>query len=445
MNIVSVSTSDRAGGAEKVALDLFQGYRAQGHASRLAVGTKHLADPDIFEIPRRPQPVSATTRLLLRLRRPLVRREGRLPGARRLRGLLENGIHDYPALEDRLGRERFSFPGTRAVLDAGPGPVDILHCHNLHGDYFDLRQLPQLSRWAKLFLTLHDAWLLSGHCAHSFACQRWQTGCGACPDLNIPPAIQADGTAYNWSRKKSIYQRGRFHVATPCQWLMDKVQRSILAAGMVEARVIPYGVNLDIFRPGNPLTAREQLGLPAKASVIFFAANYVKTSYWKDFATMESTIKIVADRNPSQEIIFVALGEAAPELRIGRTEVRFAPFQSDPQVVAGYYQAADIYLHAAHADTFPNTVLEALACGVPVVASQVGGIPEQVDEGLTGFLVPERDPAAMAERVEYLLQEPERRRQLGRRAQEIARQRFDANRHVQDYLHWFADIQGQRA
>jgi len=135
---------------------------------------------------------------------------------------------------------------------------------------------------------LHDAWLLSGHCAHSFACQRWQTGCGACPDLNIPPAIQADGTAYNWSRKKSIYQRGRFHVATPCQWLMDKVQRSILAAGMVEARVIPYGVNLDIFRPGNPLTAREQLGLPAKASVIFFAANYVKTSYWKDFATMES-------------------------------------------------------------------------------------------------------------------------------------------------------------
>jgi len=118
MNIVSVSTSDRAGGAEKVALDLFQGYRAQGHASRLAVGTKHLADPDIFEIPRRPQPVSATTRLLLRLRRPLVRREGRLPGARRLRGLLENGIHDYPALEDRLGRERFGQCWTRGRVQS---------------------------------------------------------------------------------------------------------------------------------------------------------------------------------------------------------------------------------------------------------------------------------------------------------------------------------------
>jgi glycosyltransferase involved in cell wall biosynthesis len=440
MNIVSVSTSDAAGGAEKVARDLFQAYRAKGHTSRLAVGTKRLDDQDVFEIPRRPQPVPATSKVLLRLRRPLMAYEGRIRGAKRLRLALDNLISDVPAIEDNLGRERMSFPGTRDVLDQSPGQPDILHGHNLHGDFFDLRQLPELSRRVRVFLTLHDAWLLSGHCAHSFACERWRTGCGACPDLNIPPAIRVDGTAYNWSRKQKIYRHSRLYVATPCRWLMDKVEQSILAEGIVEARVIPYGVNLDIFRPGNKLAIREQMGLPADACVIFFASNYIQSSYWKDFPTMMRTVEILADRVHDQKVIFIALGEAAPDTRMGTAEVRFVPFQQDPGVVARYYQAADIYLHAAHADTFPNTVLEALACGVPVVATRVGGIPEQVEEGVTGYLVPERDPAAMASRVEQLIRDLERRRLFSQQARQTAQKRFNFDRHVQDYLQWFADV-----
>jgi len=64
--------------------------------------------------------------------------------------------------------------------------------------------------------------------------------------------------------------------------------------------------------------------------------------------------------------------------RIGQAEVKFVPYQSSPEDVAKYYQIADVYVHAARADTFPNTVLEALACGAPVVATAVGGIPEQI-------------------------------------------------------------------
>ena len=97
------------------------------------------------------------------------------------------------------------------------------------------------------------------------------------------------------------------------------------------------------------------------------------------------------------------LGEASPPERIGDVEIRFVPYLKDPRKVARYYQAADLYLHPARADTFPTTILEALACGIPVVATAVGGIPEQVMEGQTGFLVPVGDARALARRVIDLL------------------------------------------
>src|ERR671918_1684959 len=93
---------------------------------------------------------------------------------------------------------------------------------------------------------------------------------------------------------------------------------------------------------------------------------------------MRSAIGQLAERRSQRQLIFVALGEDAPAERIGAAEVRFVPYQKDAALVARYYQAADIYIHSARADTFPNTVLEALACGTPVVATAVGGISEQV-------------------------------------------------------------------
>src|SRR3546814_3518586 len=75
----------------------------------------------------------------------------------------------------------------------------------------------------------------------------------------------------------------------------------------------------------------------------------------------------------------LALGDSGPDEKVGNTELRFVPYQSEEAVVASFYHAADIYLHAAHADNFPTTLLEAAACGLPVVATAVGGIPEQVE------------------------------------------------------------------
>ncbi len=110
-----------------------------------------------------------------------------------------------------------------------------------------------------------------------------------------------------------------------------------------------------------------------------------------------------------------------------------------PAEVARWLQAADLYVHPSRADTFPSGVLEALACGTPVVASRVGGIPEQVRDE-TGVLVDPGDPAALASAIESLLADPSRRGQMSAAAAEDARTRFSLDRQVDAYVALYGEL-----
>ncbi|MBN1642541.1 MAG: glycosyltransferase [Anaerolineae bacterium] len=435
-----MSESDIAGGAERVAWALFDAYRQRGHASHMVVSRRRSSDPDVIEIPcsRRSLPVMRLWAALRGLRAP---EEQRIPWGRLARCWRQT-LALVPAwLDVRLGHEDMNYPNSRALLDLVCPRPSLVHLHNLHGAYYDLRALPSLSRRLPVVLTLHDQWLLTGHCAHTLDCERWETGCGECPDLTIYPAIRRDATAWNWRRKQRIYQHSRLYVATPSQWLMDRVQHSILRP--VERRVIHNGVNLDVFRPGDREHARARLRLPADAFVLLYVAHGLKAAPFRDYATIEGAVQRIAASASTGErqILFVGLGGIeGPRQRLGAAEIWHVPYQSDPRRVALHYQAADLYLHAARADNFPNTILEAMACGTPVIATGVGGIPEQVADGATGYLVPPGDPRAMAERAAALLADPGLREGMGRRAREVAAQRFDLQRQVDAYLAWFEAI-----
>jgi len=155
---------------------------------------------------------------------------------------------------------------------------------------------------------------------------------------------------------------------------------------------------------------------------------------------LRTAISLVADEFSGQRLLFLALGENSPPERIGNAEVSFIPYQDDEKIVASYYQASDIYVHAARADTFPNTVIESLACATPVVATGIGGITEQIDDGVNGFLVPPARPDMMAARIHQLFSDDELRLKMGASAAESARRRFDLNRQVNDYLRWYNEI-----
>lgn len=435
LRILQVSTHDIGGGAEKVAWNLFNAYRERKHASWLVVGFKHSNDPHVIEIPRKRQ-----EHLCRLFDGRLASLQGRFHGAEQLCNWLRVLARGRSGIEVKLGRENFNYPGSHKLLELSSHAPNIVHCHNLHGGYFDLRCLPQLSHEVPIILTLHDAWLLSGHCAHSFDCERWRTGCGHCPDLTIYPSIRRDATTYNWRRKQRIYQRSSLYVATPCHWLRQRVDQSILANNLVEARVIPNGVDLNVFHPVNKQCARAKLGLPPDIPVLLFTANSIQKNIWKDYQTMQAAVTIVAEQLNGHHLLFIALGEEAPAKHIGQAEIRFVPHQKDSNIIAQYYQAADCYVHASKIDTFPNTVLEALATGTPVVATAVGGIPEQIEDGYTGFLVPISQSKPMADRIMTILADTDLRDRMGKLAANVAREKFDLKRQVKDYLSWYHEI-----
>jgi glycosyltransferase involved in cell wall biosynthesis len=307
LHILQVNTNEISGGAQRVARNLFHSYRACGHVSWLAVSHKQSSDPDVL-LMRHTNGEWGWSRFWwsLHARCLLLDSNGRI-------SRWVQRVAEPRALVDHFrGVENFHYPGTWKLLGLAPRTPDILHCHNLHGDYFDLRALPWLSRQVPTVLTLHDAWLLSGHCAHSLACDRWRIGCGECPDLTRHPAVRRDATAYNWQRKREIYQQSPLYVATPCQWLMKKVEESMLAPAISEAKVIPNGVDLTVFQPADRKRVRESLGLPQEAKILLFTANGIRANIWKDYRTLRETISRIAAPADGQPLLFVALEKMLP-------------------------------------------------------------------------------------------------------------------------------------
>jgi glycosyltransferase involved in cell wall biosynthesis len=446
MRILQVSTYDQGGGAESIAWRLFDHYRRRGHDSSMVVGDKVGNDPQIIPLPR--TSVHHVSRpSIARVSRWLAGYEGRLRGIWRLRRWLEAYVaHPRNWWETCLGRDHFSFPETWGLLELSSGRPDILHCHNLHGGwlsrggYFDLRALRELCRSIPTVITLHDTWMMSGHCAYTLGCDRWKTGCGHCPDLSIYPAIARDGTADNWQRKRDIYAASRLYVATPSQWLLRQVEQSILAPAIIQGRVIPNGVDLAHFRPGSKQAARAARGLSQDVAILLFVANKARSNIFKDYRTVERCAITTAAGYHNRRVLLLVLGEQGKPVSFENGEVQFIDFQRDANTLAQYYQAADVYVHAAKSDTFPNTVLEALACGCPVVATAIDGIPEQIEEGRSGFLVPAGDADAMASRVIHLLSNERLRTSMGTAAAEIASRSFGIQRQVQTYLDWYEQM-----
>lgn len=449
LRILLANTLDQEGGAEQVAWSLLQGYRNRGHAAWLAVGVKKSRDHHVLMIDNT-KTRNPWARFWWRAQRRATMKHGRYSrwGEKLRRGLAL--VADPTAAWATLqGHENSRFPGTYALLDLPPQRPNILHCHSLQRGYFDLEALPWLSRQVPTVLTLHDAWLLSGHCTHPFSCDRWRTGCGHCPDLTIPPALLRDGSAHNWQRKQAIFQRSRLWVAADSQWLMDKVNASML--GYVDARVIYPGVQLETFVPGDQLQARAELGLPLDAHILLFVAHKARTNPWKDYPLLEKVITRVRECMGDNVILLIAGDPSAEKLGEERGEkirrddpVWFAPHIPTSSAMACYYRAADLYVHATHVETFGLTLVEAMSTGLPVIATRTAAIPEVVPHGEAGFLTTPHEVEEMAEHIIELLRNPSQRKALGLRATQVA-QRFNVERTITMYLDWYAEILDQEA
>jgi Glycosyltransferase len=392
--ILQISAGVTHGGAARIARGLHESLKKHGFISNIATGGFIPQGEDFLPIPKNTfsHPKNTIESILFHACRNLTPYIGRIKGAGFLRNLLYNLAKPSCLIKNIRGVENFeNYPGTKDFFDSLT--PDIIHCHNLHGKYFDLTILPSLKM--KVVLTLHDEWMFTGHCAGTLGCEKWQTGCGNCPHLKIYPPLWRDTSAYNLKQKENIYKQCRLHIVTPSQWLMNRVEKSVLQPA--SKTVIHNGVDLTIFKPGNKAHARKLTNLPQDAHIILSAAYNLTSNPFKDFATLEKAFFLLAEQQP---IILVCLGHTQAPIIKNNSSIIFLDYVHDMEKLAQYYQAADLFIHATKADNFPTTVLESLACGTPVIGTNIGGIPEQITTA-TGMLYTLGDAQELAEKISF--------------------------------------------
>lgn len=439
MNILSVNAHESYGGAARIAINLHKNLRLRNHNAFYAVKKKKNIDPFTFAIPVLPPRPGIWTKRFWQLRDHFKNNSNGFfsKAALWLFTVLADPKSDF---ERRIGHEIFQYPGSRKILELPPIKPDILHLHNLHNNYFDLNYLRELSTKLPVVLTLHDEWLLTGHCAAPLECPRWETGCGHCPDLKIYPAIPMDGTRFNWRRKQKIYADSRLFVAAPSEWLMKRARRSMLAPAIVESRVIPNGVDQEIFKPADKIMIRRELGLDPSAKIILVqTGGNFRANPFKDFETTRQCVSILLEKR-QEKILILAIGPLEQEITFQSYRVKIFPFASSQELLAKYYQAADVFLHSAFSDNFPSVILESLSSGTPVIATAVGGIPEQVKDGENGFLVEKKNPTAMANKAMDILNDSAFQKQLGEGALSSSRPNYSLERMVDRYEAWYCEI-----
>ncbi len=235
--------------------------------------------------------------------------------------------------------------------------------------------------------------------------------------------------------RRAVYQvLGR--LTSACYGVAEE-QRSYLVEqlGFPESKidVIENGVDTSRFRPPQPgerARVASELGVPVQGPTIGILAMLRPE---KDHATALRAMKLVLDEIPDARLLVIGDGplrqpleQLAGELGVAGNVV-FAGSRSD---AASVLASVDVALLSSYTECFPMAVLEAMACEVPVVATEVGGLPDMVDDGVTGQLVPTRDPRAMANALIKVIRDPGRTAEMGRAARERVLERFTLERSV---------------
>lgn len=367
------------GGAAAAGLRLHQSLLDIGVDSRMAVGARESTDPRVEEVPHWPS-----------VQRQ-VRRVGWRAGLNEIEGVGAFGLTRRPSFRN----------------------ADVLHLHALQGGWFSYPAVPWLTRHKPAVLTLHDMWPLTGHCSFSFGCERWRTGCGSCPHPEVFPEIHRDATHLEWLLKRCLWGRTDLTAVTPSRWLAGLVAQSILGNAVI--RVIPHGLDLEVFAPQDREASRARFGVPADAVVVLYAAASVADPRKGADMVIRSLSGVTPGLRASCVVLLMGdrAHQTGPPLRAAGYRVVELGYLADDGVKAAVYSAADVLIYPTRADNAPLVILESLACGTPVVAFAVGGIPETVRDGETGLLVAPEDVAGLTSAVTVLVSDAGLRARLG--------------------------------
>ena len=290
--------------------------------------------------------------------------------------------------------EVFTF--SNAVNDITEHPfyaeADIIHLHFVAAHFLDYSFFAKCKK--PIVWTLHDMNPFTGGCHYAGDCLGYENDCKICPQLKGTINEAYAGTELKKKLQAfNALNKDQMIIASPSNWLMQSSANS-KALSKFKHKLVPYGIDSKIYTLKNKQACKQNLGLPANKKIILFVA-YLVDNVRKGFNLLLESLAMI-NKN---EYAICTVGAKTPETNFTDIDFYQLGYIDNEVKLSEAYNAADVFVIPSLADNLPNTVLESLMCGTPVIAFPVGGIPDMVQHGENGLLCEALNANALAQSI----------------------------------------------
>ena len=276
--------------------------------------------------------------------------------------------------------------------------ADVIHLHWINQGMLSLSGIRKILKSGKpVVWTMHDIWPATAICHLTLNCRNFTTHCHNCR-LLPGKGSSSDLSTSVWRKKEKMLEDSSIYFVTCSHWLEQEAKASALLRGQ-KIVSIPNPIDTHIYRSGDKQAARKNLGLPEDKRLILFVSQRV-TNKNKGMDYLIDACRQLEDYE------LVILGGHAEEV-VDQLPLKAHPlgYVNDERRIVEIYQAVDVFVLPSLSENLPNTIMEAMACGVPCVGFKVGGIPEEIDHKRNGYVAEYRDSDDLARGIRWILSE----------------------------------------
>lgn len=277
---------------------------------------------------------------------------------------------------------------------------DVLHLHWIGDGFLPLQYFPEF-RHIPTVATLHGRWLFNGaQHLHSDQSDRFVSGFLKGNRDREDGGLDVD--RWVWQRKLRYFQNHPFEVIALSNWMKRDAERSLLLKDR-NIHLIPNGLDPSVYHPVDRNESRRNLGLPIEKRLVLFGANFATQDRNKGFHFFVDAIREL-EKTKKDDFEIVVFGSDRPSGPLPyKTKTHFLGYLKEESQLVCTYSTCDLFVLPSLQDNLPNTVMEAMACGTPSVAFEVGGVSDLVEHNVTGALVPPQNAVALAEGISSVL------------------------------------------